>query len=59
MKIPTEQFRVKPKAEVNLKKCPTSIAPFYRSKEQYQELLDEQIERMSALQGLLYANNSW
>lgn len=59
MKIPTEQFRVKPKDQVKLNKCPTAVEPFYRSKEQYHELLTEQIERMSALQGLLYANNSW
>ncbi|MBJ6748758.1 ADP-polyphosphate phosphotransferase [Geomonas anaerohicana] len=59
MKISTEQFRVKPKDEVDLKKRPTSVPPFYRSKEEYQELLCEQIERLSALQGLLYANNSW
>ncbi|MBU5635452.1 polyphosphate kinase 2 family protein [Geomonas sp. Red69] len=59
MKIPTEQFRVKPKDEVELKKRPTSVPPFYDSKEQYQELLTEQIERLSALQALLYANNSW
>ncbi|QWV93457.1 polyphosphate kinase 2 family protein [Geomonas oryzisoli] len=59
MKIPTEQFRVKPKDKVELKKRPTSVPPFYHSKEEYQELLTEQIERLSALQGLLYANNSW
>ncbi|WP_129124999.1 ADP-polyphosphate phosphotransferase [Geomonas oryzae] len=59
MKIPTEQFRVKPKDQVKLGKSPTSVDPFYRSKEEYRELLNEQIERMSALQGLLYANNSW
>ena len=59
MKITTEQFRVKPKDQVKLAKSPTSVDPFYRSKEEYRELLNEQIERMSALQGLLYANNSW
>ncbi len=59
MKIQTEQFRVKPKDQVKLAKSPTLVDPFYRSKEEYRELLNEQIERMSALQGLLYANNSW
>ncbi|WP_136524261.1 ADP-polyphosphate phosphotransferase [Geomonas ferrireducens] len=59
MKIQTEQFRVKPKDQVKLAKSPTMVDPFYRSKEEYRELLNEQIERMSALQGLLYANNSW
>ncbi|QXE89932.1 polyphosphate kinase 2 family protein [Geomonas subterranea] len=59
MKISTGQFRVKPKDKVELKQWPTSVPPFYHSKEQYQELLNEQIERLSTLQGLLYANNSW
>lgn len=59
MKIETEKFRVRPKESVNLKKYPTEVDPFYRSKEEYQEILDEQIERLSALQGLLYANDSW
>ena len=59
MKVLTEQFRVKPKEEVDLKQRPTSVDPFYRSKEEYQELLYEQIERLSALQELLYANDSW
>ncbi|WP_224984112.1 ADP-polyphosphate phosphotransferase [Geomonas agri] len=59
MKISTEQFRVKPKEEVDLKKRPTCVPPFYKSKEEYLDLLNEQIERLSKLQGLLYANNSW
>lgn len=59
MKIDVEQFQVKAKEKVSLKKRLTDVAPFYHSKEQYQECLTEQIERLSALQGLLYANNSY
>lgn len=59
MKIDTEEFRVKAKETVSLKKRPTDLEPFYRSKDEYQELLNEQIERLSAMQGLLYANNSY
>lgn len=59
MKIDVEQFQVKAKENVTLKKRPADVAPFYHSKEQYQECLTEQIERLSALQGLLYANNSY
>jgi len=59
MKIDTEEFRVKAKETVSLKKRPTDLEPFYRSREEYQELLNEQIERLSAMQGLLYANNSY
>ena len=59
MRMDTEEFRVKAKEALSLKKRPTDLEPFYRSKEQYQELLNEQVERLSALQGLLYANNSY
>lgn len=59
MKIATGAFRVKANDKVNLKNWATAVEPFYGSKEEYQDLLDEQIERLSALQGLLYANNSW
>ncbi|ACH37157.1 polyphosphate-dependent ADP kinase [Citrifermentans bemidjiense Bem] len=59
MKIDVEQFQVKAKEKVSLKRRPTDVAPFYHSKEQYQECLTEQIERLSALQGLLYANNNY
>ena len=59
MKMDTEEFRVRAKETVSLKKRPTDPEPFYRSKEEYQELLNEQIERLSAMQGLLYANNSY
>ena len=59
MKMDTEEFRVRAKETVSLKKRPTDLEPFYRSKEEYQELLNEQIERLSAMQGLLYANNSY
>jgi len=59
MKIDTEKFRVKAGETVTLRKHPTAVDPFYRSREEYQEFLDEQVERLSALQGLLYANNSY
>ena len=59
MKIDTEKFRVKAGETVTLRKHPTAVEPFYRSREEYQEFLDEQVERLSALQGLLYANNSY
>lgn len=59
MKIKTKQFKVQPGQNLSLKKLPTLVDPYYRSKEEYQELLDDHIQRLSALQGLLYANNSW
>jgi PPK2 family polyphosphate:nucleotide phosphotransferase len=59
MKIDTEPFRVRSGDKVSLKKQPTLVDPFYKSKEQYQELLDQHTQRLSSLQGLLYANNSF
>jgi PPK2 family polyphosphate:nucleotide phosphotransferase len=55
MKIDSKQFRVREGEKVNLKKRPTSVDPFYKSKKQYQKLLGEHTEELSSLQNLLYA----
>ncbi|HEY5523565.1 MAG TPA: ADP-polyphosphate phosphotransferase [Desulfuromonadaceae bacterium] len=55
MKIDAEAFRVRPGEKVKLKKWRTRITPCYKSKEQYQEILSEHIEELSALQTLLYS----
>ncbi len=57
MKIHTEDFRVREGDKVNLKKWPTKVDPAYKSKEQYKDLLDEHVARLSAQQQLLYADN--
>ena len=59
MKIETKPFKVANGKNISLKKRPTSIDPFYQSKEQYQELLEEQVRQLSELQGLLYADNQY
>lgn len=59
MRMNIEQFRVEGGEAIQLKKFRTSIAPFYRTKEQYQELLDKDTERLSALQSLLFAHNRY
>jgi len=58
MKIDTELFRVKAGESIKLKERPSVVEPYYDSKEEYQDFLKEQVERLSELQGLLYANNS-
>ena len=45
--------------KVNLKKWPTLVKPVYQSKEQYRELLGEQVEELSSLQQLHYASNRY
>lgn len=59
MKIDSEAFCVKRGEKVNLEKWPTLIKPCYKSKEQYQGILGEQIEELSRLQSLLYAYNRY
>lgn len=55
MSINYKNFRVDENQKVNLKKCPTIIEPFYRSKAHYKELLFEHVNQLSHLQSILYA----
>jgi len=57
MKHLTKGFRVSPGDTVDLKRRPTRVRPVYSSKRQYKTLLAEHVERLSALQELLYASN--
>jgi len=59
MKINSRDFRVPQGAKVHLKKWPTLVQPVYTSKEQYQELLAEQVGDLSALQQRHYAANRY
>jgi len=55
IKIDSEDFRVAPGGEVDLRKWPTRVHPFCRSDEQYTQLLREHVQALSAQQELLYA----
>jgi PPK2 family polyphosphate:nucleotide phosphotransferase len=57
MKIRTEDFLVEQGDRVDLKKWPTAVAPVYKSKADYRELLSEHVSQLSAQQQLLYASN--
>ena len=57
MKIHTKDFRVREGDEVDLEKWPTKVEPVYKSKEQYQKLLEEHVAQLSSQQQLLYASN--
>ncbi len=59
MKINSKDFRVQAGDKVKLKKWPTLVKPVYQSKEQYQELLGEQVAALSELQQLQYASNRY
>ncbi|MGA7859049.1 MAG: polyphosphate kinase 2 family protein, partial [Terracidiphilus sp.] len=57
MKITSNDFRVREGDKVNLRKWPTIVKPMYKSKEQYQKLLEEHVAHLSLQQQLLYASN--
>ena len=59
MKINPRDFQVRQGEKVSLKKWPTKVAAVYGSKEEYQRLLAEHIEQLSAQQDVLYASNSY
>jgi len=59
MKLDVDGFRVREGEKVALKKRPTGIKAVYSSKEHYQNLLEEHIQKMSKLQSLLYAHNRY
>jgi PPK2 family polyphosphate:nucleotide phosphotransferase len=59
MKINPDDFRVRASEKVNLKKWPTRVKPFYKSKEHCKEILAEHTEKLSERQNLLYASNRY
>jgi PPK2 family polyphosphate:nucleotide phosphotransferase len=59
MKIHVKDFRVGEGEKVKLKKWPTHVKPFYKSKEHYEEILQKHVEKLSQLQDLLYATNTY
>jgi len=59
MKIKSKDFRVRPGKKVKLTDWPTMVKAFCSSKEEYQELLEEHVEKLSSLQHLHYASNRY
>jgi len=59
MKIHVKDFRVREGEKANLKRWPTKVAPVYKSKGQYEEILADHIQHLSAMQSLLYASNRY
>ena len=57
--IDPDDFRVAPRERVRLRKWPTEIAPLYKSKDHYEELLERHAEELRAMQDVLYASNSY
>ena len=59
MKINTKNFRVRSGEKVQLKKWPTKINPFFKSKKRYHKLLREHVKQLSSLQRLHYASDHY
>jgi PPK2 family polyphosphate:nucleotide phosphotransferase len=59
MKIDADDFRVREGKNVNLKKWPTQVKPYYKSDKQLNEVLRDRIKEMSDLQTVLYASNRY
>jgi PPK2 family polyphosphate:nucleotide phosphotransferase len=57
MKIDPEEFRVPEGKKFHTGKWPTRVKPFYKSKDDYQEMLVDHTARLDAQQQLLYASN--
>jgi PPK2 family polyphosphate:nucleotide phosphotransferase len=59
MKINSHDFRVDPGKKVKLADWPTVVKPFFKSKDEYKQLLDKHVEELSSLQRMHYASNRY
>ena len=59
MRIDSKEFRVPEGETVRLKKWPTKVKPFYKSKKQYEKMLADHVEKLSDRQSVLYAHNRY
>ncbi|MGA7791500.1 MAG: ADP-polyphosphate phosphotransferase [Candidatus Acidiferrales bacterium] len=59
MKINSEDFCVRPGGKVKLRKWPTILKSFCKSKKEYQKLLENHVEELSSLQQLHYASDRY
>lgn len=56
MKIKPADFRVGPGQRINLDRRPTVIAPCYRDKDDYKDILEDNAKELDDLQRLLYSS---
>ena len=59
MKIHPKDFRVPPGGKAGLDKWPTDVEKFFKSKEQYQDLLQAHVDAMTSRQQLHYASGRY
>jgi PPK2 family polyphosphate:nucleotide phosphotransferase len=56
MKIKAADFQVRPGQKVDLDRRPTDIAPLYKDKDEYKDLLEDNAEELDDLQRLLHSS---
>src|SRR5262245_45959650 len=59
MKIRSRDFAVPAGKKVRLSDEPTSVDPYFKSKKDYQDILERHIKSLSALQSLLHADDRY
>jgi len=59
VKINSHDFLVVPGKKVKLADWPTVVKPFFKTKDEYKQLLDKHVEELSSLQRLHYASNRY
>lgn len=59
MKIDPEIFRVLADTDICLKDCPTFIKPFYKTKKEYRQMLEEDTKELSEQQSILNASGKY
>ncbi len=57
MSLHSEEFRVRPNSHVKLSERPTKVKPFYDSKKEYREILEQHTEEIQSLQRMHYASD--
>jgi polyphosphate kinase 2 (PPK2 family) len=56
-KIDSAPFAASGERKVKLSEAPTGVAPFYKGKDDYKELLEEYQEEIGELQRMMYAHD--
>jgi PPK2 family polyphosphate:nucleotide phosphotransferase len=59
LKIHSSDFRVPTGKKIDLDRWPTNVPPFFKSKKQYQALLEKHVASLSSLQQLHYASGRY
>jgi PPK2 family polyphosphate:nucleotide phosphotransferase len=59
MNIRSRDFAVTEGKKIHLGSMPTSVDPYFKSKKEYQSILEQHVESLSSLQSLLYADDRY